>query len=111
MDKRCKLQLNPISSEIRQKGESQNGCHKKTKHPNSPKNKHFLPHETRKCVRNIRFSENLDVLFSWNARLEIPPFALLPTIWHGKIGDSADDDDDDDDDELLLWNGWPLKGV
>ena len=31
-------------------------------------------------VRNVRFSENLAWLFSWNIRFEIRPFALLPTI-------------------------------
>ena len=25
--------------------------------------------------------------------------------------DHDDDDDDDDDDELLLWYGWPTRGV
>ena len=48
---------------MRQKGISQNGCFKKTKQVNFPKNEYFLPPVT--CayhgVRNIR------------------PFALLPT--------------------------------
>ena len=54
------------SSVMRQKGESQNGCFKKTKH--------------------AKFSEEIFVfrkiwhaLFSWNTRFEIRPFALLPT--------------------------------
>ena len=48
------------SSVIRQKGESQNGCFKKTKHAKFYKKRIFL---TRTCAyqgaRNIRFSENL----------------------------------------------------
>ena len=48
------------SSVIRQKGESQNGCFKKTKHAKFSKKRIFL---TRTCAyqgaRNIRFSENL----------------------------------------------------
>ena len=58
------------SSVIRQKGESQNGCFKKTKHAKfSEKNEHFLPpnipdeHLLRTCayqgVRNVRLLENL----------------------------------------------------
>ena len=33
------------------------------------------------------------------------------------FSDTCDDDDDDDDgddndnDEILLWNGWPMKGI
>ena len=34
------------SSVIRQKGESQNGGNKKTKHPNFPENELFLPPDT-----------------------------------------------------------------
>ena len=52
-----------ISSVIRQKGESQNGCFKRQSTPNFPKNEHFLPPDTHTCayqgVRNVRFSENL----------------------------------------------------
>ena len=44
-------------SVIRQKGESQNGCFKKTKHAKFSENEHFLPSD----------------------RHEIYPFALLPT--------------------------------
>ena len=38
------------SSVIRQKGESQNECFKKTKHVNFVKNKHFLPPDTHTYV-------------------------------------------------------------
>ena len=44
-------QKNDNSSVIRQKGESQNGCFKKTKHENKtnfPKKKHFLPPDTQR---------------------------------------------------------------
>ena len=48
------------------------------------KKEHFLPPVTHKysCVsrgKNVRFSEIWHVLFSWNTRFEIRPFALLPT--------------------------------
>ena len=39
-----------ISSVIRQKEESQNGCFKKQSTPNFPKNEHFLPSDTHTCV-------------------------------------------------------------
>ena len=51
-----------ISSVIRQMGESQNGCFKKT--------------------RNTKFPKIWLALFSWNTRFEIRPFALLPTIYN-----------------------------
>ena len=58
--------LTCMSSVIRQNGESQNGCFKKTKHTKFPKNEHFLPLDalhTCTCayqgVRMVRFSENL----------------------------------------------------
>ena len=35
-----------IPSVIRQKGESQNGCFKKTKHANFSEKEHFLPTDT-----------------------------------------------------------------
>ena len=35
-------------------------------------------------------------------------FLNLDTFFFGIIDD---DDDDDDDDELLLWYGWPTKGI
>ena len=28
-----------------------------------------------------------------------------------RLYDDGDDDDDDDDDDLVLWYGWPTKGV
>ena len=58
------------SSVIRQQGESQ----KKQSTSIIPKNEHFLPPDAQMCVfRKIRH-----VLFSWNPRFEIRPFALLP---------------------------------
>ena len=39
------------SSVIERKGESQNGCFKKTTTPNFPKNEHFLPPDTPTYVR------------------------------------------------------------
>ena len=74
-----------ISLVIRQKGESQNGCFKKTSMPNFPKNEHFLPLiRTRRCayqgLRNVVFWKIWCALYSWNTRFEIRPFALLPTI-------------------------------
>ena len=52
------------SSVIRQKGESQNGCFKKTKHFKFSEKRTFLtPISTCTCayqeVRNVRFAENL----------------------------------------------------
>ena len=52
------------SSVLRQKGESQNGCFKKTKY--------------------VTFSEKQILTpegFSWNTRFEIRPFASLPTSY------------------------------
>ena len=69
------------SSVIRQKGESQNGCFKKTKHAKFPKNEHFLPPDTHtyECVsEGFVFRKIWRALFSWNTRFEIRPFALLP---------------------------------
>ena len=73
------------SSAIRQKGESQNGCYKKTKQAKfSEKQTFFNPLiRTRTCayqgVRNVRFSEKLAYfIFLWH-RFEIRSFALLPT--------------------------------
>ena len=66
---------------IRQKGESQNGCFKKTKHAKFSEKRTFLTlwytHVcTRTCayqgVRNVRFPENLACFFFyWNTRFEI----------------------------------------
>ena len=60
-----------IPSVIRQKGESQNGYFKKTKHANFSEKEHFLPPDTQTymCV-------------SWKTRFEIRPSALLPRIHH-----------------------------
>ena len=55
-----------LSSVIRQKGESQNGCFKKTKHS--------------KFSEMFVFRKIWRALFSWNIRFEIRPFALLPTL-------------------------------
>ena len=71
------------SSVIRQKGESQNGCYKKTKHAKfSETNISYSLIHTRACtyqgVRKVRLSENLRAFFSCNTRFEIRPFGLLP---------------------------------
>ena len=56
---------NYISSVIRQKGESQNGCFKKTKHAKFSEKQTFLTPDMHTCtcdyqgVRIVRFSENL----------------------------------------------------
>ena len=72
-----------MSSVIRQKGESQNGCFKKAKQstPKFPKNKYFLPPDTHMyvCVsggKNCLLFGNFGVL----CFLETPVlrFALLP---------------------------------
>ena len=78
------------SSVIRQKGESQNGCFKKTKHtkfskkPNIsyPLNAHVFSSIWTE-YGEILVSEygGILVLFTWNIRFEIRPFALLPTNW------------------------------
>ena len=72
------------SSVIRQKGESQNGCCKITKHTKFSEKRTFLTTwYVHSCAyqeaRNVRFSENLAYLFSCYTRFEIRPFALLPT--------------------------------
>ena len=72
------------SSVIRQKGESQNGCYKKTKDAKNYEKQTFLtPLRTRICayqgVRNDRFSENLTCFAFLYTCFEIRPFALLPT--------------------------------
>ena len=74
---------NWISSVIRQKGESQNGCFKKTKHAKFSEERTFLtPWNARayQGVRNVRFLENLACFVFLNTRFEIRPFAFLPTI-------------------------------
>ena len=61
----CFQEIFLISPVIRQKGESQNGCSKKTKHVKLSKKRTFLTLliRTRTCayqgVRNVRFSEIL----------------------------------------------------
>ena len=35
----------------------------------------------------------------------------FPYIHKYDDNDDDDDDDDDDNDELLLWYGWPTKGI
>ena len=77
-----------ISSVIRQKGESQNECFKKTNHVKfSEKNPNvsyrLIRTRTRayQGVKNVRFFRKICLaLFSWNIRFEMRPFALLPTI-------------------------------
>ena len=69
-------------SVIREKGESQNGCYKKTKHPKFSKNGPFLRSAdicTRmyQRVRNVRFWKIWRTLFSCNTRFEIRPFAFF----------------------------------
>ena len=77
----CSLEL----SVIRQKGESRNGCFKKTKHFKFSEKRTFLTPLIRtrtyvyQGVRNIFFRKIWRALFSWNTHFEIYPFALLPT--------------------------------
>ena len=70
---------NTISSVIRQKGGSQNGCFKKTKHTKFSKKRTFLT----PCYAHVMFVSRKiwRALFSWKTRFEISPFALLPTIY------------------------------
>ena len=65
-----------ISSVIREKGESQNGCFRKTNMLNFPKKEHFLPPDTHTCGNFGKFIGKFDVL----CLLETPvlTFALLP---------------------------------
>ena len=69
------------SSVIRQKGEPQNGCFKKTKHAKFS--------EKRKCayqgIKMFVFRKIWRALFSWNTHFEIRPFALLLTIYCSKL--------------------------
>ena len=76
-----------ISSVIRQKGESQKGCFKKTKRAKFSEKRTFLtPWYALRSV-SIRGSEifvfwkTWRALFFWNTHFEIRPFALLPTIY------------------------------
>ena len=63
-----RLRSHQITSVIRQKGKSQNGCFKKTKHAKFSEKQTFLT----PWYAHVRVS--------WKARFEIRPFALLPTI-------------------------------
>ena len=74
------------SSVIRQKGESQNGCFKKTKHAKFPKNEHFLPPDPHKYtntyqgVRNVRFTENLACFVSLKHPFRDSPFCIITDV-------------------------------
>ena len=57
-----------ISLVIRQNGESQNECFKKTNHAKFSENKHSYPLIRKRMCR---------ALFFWNTHFEIRPFALL----------------------------------
>ena len=61
------------SSVIRQNGESQNRCFKKTKHAKFSEKRTFLTPLYGKIWR---------ALFSWNTRFEIRSFALLPAKYN-----------------------------
>ena len=73
------------SSVIRQKGQSQNGCFRKTKHVEfSEKRTFFYPLiRTGTCayqgVKPVRFSENLACFVFLKTHFEVRPFALLPS--------------------------------
>ena len=79
------------SSVIRQKGESQNGCFKKTKQCQIFQKTNISHPLTRthtsayQGVRNVRFSEIWLAFFSWNTRFEIRPFVLLPTNYSNVV--------------------------
>ena len=65
-----------ISLVIRQKGESQNGCFKKTRHAKFSEKGTFLTHTY--LYKNFFFRKICRALFSWNTRFEIRTFALFP---------------------------------
>ena len=76
------------SSVIRKKGESQNGCFKKTKHAKFFVKRVFITSwyahiHIYTCayqgVRKVRFSENLACFVFLKTRFEIRLFAILPT--------------------------------
>ena len=74
--------LSHISSVIRQKGESQNGCYKKSKHAKFSENRTFLAHWYAHVV-SISAGKKCSffvLCFPRNTRFEIRPFALLPAI-------------------------------
>ena len=72
------------SSVIKQKGESQNGCFKKTKLAKFSEERTFLTPwyaHVRLRIRGLEmfvFRKIWRALFSWNTRFEILPSALLP---------------------------------
>ena len=59
-------------------------------------------------IANERFPSEVYVFLtdSWCAG-----FILCLSEICTRFDDDDDNDDDDDDDELLLWYGWPTKGV
>ena len=72
-----------ISSVKRQKGKSQDGCNKKTKHTKFSEERKFLTPwyaYVRFTYTKVVFGKIWRALFSCYTRLEIRPFALLPTI-------------------------------
>ena len=77
----CKVSwLLKISSAIRQKGKSQNGWFKKTKHVKFSEKQIFLTPCAYQGVKNVRFSENLTCFVFLKHPFEIRLSALLPTI-------------------------------
>ena len=65
---------------IRQKGESQNGCFKKTKHAKFSEKRNFLRldrHSAYQGLRNIRFSENLMCFVFLKHPFWDSPFCLI----------------------------------
>ena len=76
------VKLRKISSVTRQKGESQNGCFKKTKHAkfSEKTNISFLLIRTRQEVRNVRFTENLACFVFLKHPFWDSPFSLITTI-------------------------------
>ena len=76
LTKFCKLYQFEISSVIRQKGESQNGCFKKAKHVKISEKHTFLTYVCVSGGKKCMFFRNFDVL----CFLETPVlrFALLP---------------------------------
>ena len=39
------------------------------------------------------------------------PSESIKTSFSDTCDDDDDDGDDNDNDEILLWNGWPMKGI
>ena len=72
---------------IRQKGESQNGCFKKTKHANFSEKRTFLTRwyahvRVEQGVRNVCFSENLACFVILKHLFWDSPFAVLPANYN-----------------------------